>query len=332
MRVLTIVMLLLGVALATTGNLVPLKCPVCQTATRGTQLFSTNNAAGADRDLLERAGGGQPILLQAVTCPKCHYSADADDFEKPVDPTLATAVKSGTFKLPAYKTYPERFTEGLRAKDQPPAWVSHALIAEQMRFSKEPASKFSHRDMVVVWCLRFEANPFADHASEEAWKLILEKVPLNPGESRNRADAEVAAARKAVADLSAFPAEKRQMVAGTAAFLLRSHGENVDLLKFLEAYQPEGPMADNWRSVVEETRQVVALERTYQEKALASLQDAIAQRGQDDQVVLTYLCGELLRRMGKNADARAYYDKASMMKPPEWLQDWIGEQIKLVSP
>ncbi len=331
MRVLTLFLLLLGVALATTGNLVPLKCPVCQTATQGTQLFSTNNAAGADRDLLERAGGGQPVLLQTVTCPSCHYSADTDDFEKSVDPALASAVKSGTFKLPAYKTYPDRFTEGLRAKDQPPAWVSHALIAEQMRFRKEPASKLSHRDMVVVWCLRFEANPFTDHASEEAWKLMLEKVPLNPGLSRNRADGEVAAARKAVADLSVFPADKRQLVAGTAAYLLRNHGENADLLKFLEVYQPEGPIAETWRSVVEETRQVVGLERTYQEKALASLQDAIAQQSQDDQVVLTYLCGELLRRMGKSADARAHYEKASTMEPPEWLQDWIKEQIKLVS-
>lgn len=255
--------LLVGPGRATTGHLIDLKCPVCGAATQGTELFSTNNAAGADRDLLQRAGGGQPLLLLTVTCPKCHYSADSDDFEKPVDPELAAAVKAGRIKMPAYKTYPSEFyTEGLRAKDQPPAWVSHALIAEQMRLQGASPDELSHRLMQVVWSMRFEANPLRDLAGDEAWKLMIETLPLNPEETGNRADAEVLLARRALADLDKFPADKRQLVASTAAFLLRSHGENEELLEFLESYQPEVP----WP--LQETREAISLERAYQQQVL----------------------------------------------------------------
>lgn len=313
--------LLVGTGRATTGHLIDLKCPVCGTATQGTELFSTNNAAGADRDLLQRAGGGQPILLLTVTCPQCHYSADSDDFEKPVDPKVAAAVKAGQIKMPAFKTYPsEYYTEGLRARDQPPAWVSHALIAEQMRLQGADPDDLSHRLMEVVWSMRFEANPLGDLASDEAWKLMLKTLPLSPDEGGNRADAEVLLARRALADLDKFPADQRQVVAGTAAFLLRSHGENEELLAFLSGYHPDVP----WP--VQETREAIALERGYQEQVLAALAQV-----KEPKPVLVYLTGELYRRMGEKEKAREAYTRAQGMKDlSETLEVWIPQQLKLL--
>lgn len=327
-RILTFLLLMLtGVALATTGHLIDLTCPVCGTKTQGTEMFSTNTAAGADRDLLQRAGGGQPLLLSTVTCPQCHYSASEGSFAQPVDPRLAAWVKAGV-KVPAYKTYPsERFTEGLRAKDQPPAWVSHALIAEQMRFMGAPADDVSHRDMQVVWSMRFELNPLDDLAGEEGWKLIREAGQTAP--DQNRADAELALSRQALANLDKFPADKRGLVVGTAAFLLRAHGENVDVLAALDSYEPTGPTAENWKSVAAETREAIALERTYQAKALASLNEAIA--ASQEPAVLIYLTGELHRRMGDRDAARAAYARAASEKGlPDWLKTWVTEQAALV--
>ncbi len=331
-KIVLLVLILAAVASATTGHLIALKCPVCGTATQGTELFSTNNAAGVDRDLLERAGGGQPLLLQTVTCPKCHYSADESEFEKPVDPKLAEAVKAGQFPVPAFKTYPSgAFTEGLRAPDQPPAWVSHALIAQQMRFLKAPPGEQSHRDMQVIWSMRFEANPLSDLAGDEAWKLMVDAAGLSPDETRNRANAEVLIARKAIAGLASFPADKRQLVAGTAACLLRAHGENEDVLKFLAAYTPTGATAENWSSVVAETRAAITLERTYQELALGSIAEAI-KATPGDTLVLTYLTAEIQRRMGRTAEARAaYLQVQGMPDQPDWLKPWLTEQLKLVS-
>jgi hypothetical protein len=71
-----------GRAEATTTQPIQVTCPVCATKIDASVILSTNTFGGQDADLLSRARGAQPLLIQPIVCTASHlfWSEDRRSF------------------------------------------------------------------------------------------------------------------------------------------------------------------------------------------------------------------------------------------------------------
>ncbi|MEW6277512.1 MAG: hypothetical protein AB1758_02735, partial [Candidatus Eremiobacterota bacterium] len=283
---------------------------------------------GIDRDLLERARGGQPVLLDPVTCPKCLYSASSDVFDEPVDEGTKKWILSKPLLVPQHRPGLRGPTEGMEPEGARfPAWVRHDLIAQIRRHQGAGPDELSYRLCEVAWSVRFEENPFQEgFTSDEADAAVVASgVAVPDPAGRDDVAFDLAVARALLPKLPGLPPAQRRPAAMLAGFLLRTHGEHPELLEAL----PTLALGSELEAAV---RTSIELERGYQARALTEIEKLLPSLPADSEnlPVLTYLAGELHRRLGRPEPARDYFRKAAALpNAQDWVKAWSAEQEKL---
>lgn len=331
LRLLLALVVLLGTTApskATSVRTLDLVCPVCGTATKGVSIMSTNSFGGVDRDFCRHAVGSQPLLLVATTCPKCHYSAFADGFTTKPPAAIIQAVKKG-----ALVVAPHASSKARTPSSDLPAWVRHDLILQVLKLGKAPTFKVAWQALVTSWAVRLEARIDVGGAAEDekAFQALVARSGLK-GDDRSSDSVKLGA--RLIHQLPTLPEKEAAVAARVAIRLLREHGENGLLLASLGALQ-KGFAPDRWTSVEKALRESAQLEQKYQREAVTLFEKYLASpecTKEDDRFHVTYLAGELHRRLGERDKALALYVKAEKMGQgsPE-VRTWLSEQKAAVA-
>ena len=325
---------LVSSGLAGTGEIRDRKCPVCEESLSVTVLFSSNNAGGADPDLMRRAGGAFPLIVEPILCSKCHFATwSVSSLDEPVPEKLKTALlaQESPFVVPEFvpivPSGPLRgpYTEGLDSKQTSPAWVRYDLLAQQFSFTGESAWLRYQAAHNAAWAVRLRENPlqeFLFDMTREQFTEALKGIDSKKERDNPAAD-QIDAARKI---LKNDALTKDQAV--VAGFLLRTHGELTDL----EEAWPRIVKAIGEEHLTSKVQKSIALERVYLGKALACVEELLLDPPEQVQPgVLHYLKGEFHRRLNQPAEAREAYAKALEGELPDWLKDWAKGQPELLS-
>ena len=321
-------------AIASTGRVEEVVCPVCQAKQKATFLFSSNTAGGADPDFMERCGGGFPLIICPVMCPKCKFVAPSGEvLEQPVAEKLKTALLQADPPFivaehrPIKPNGPLRgaFTEGLDAGDTAPAWVRYDMMAQQAPYKDATPLALMQIQQRAAWSVRLEENPFQQlgmDLTREQWSQALQGMPKRHQDS-NPAEDQIEAGRQLLR-----ASELSRPNAIIAGYLLRTHGELPDL----EAAMPRLLEAIHENGLEDQLKTSFALERKYLERTLVQLQEVMRAPPKDvEPAILQYLQGELQRRLGRPQEAASSYQSALAGKLPEWLQKQAKKQSLLVT-
>ncbi|HPM75446.1 MAG TPA: DUF2225 domain-containing protein [bacterium] len=308
-------------ALATSVERVTATCPVCGREIEAQTIVSTNNLGGQDTDFLTRAGGQNPIMIIAITCPQCLYSGYLGDFREPVSEEFKA-------KFAAAKLRP------LDSIDKP--WVRHDLIAQVMKLKDAPARMLADQYLKVSWAARLADNPFEIlyqrlSKEEDEWVSGHYKELENFARDKNPAEREVDDARAVLAGVKEAPAELRYAMVLYSLRKLSDHGEHELVAEALPMLQPQLD-ADDWSLLAARVNASAEIERRAQRKAVANYTQGLQGDDLDEEtrIVHTYLCGELQRRLGRYEQARALFQLAQKNESkPEWLDGLIARQLTL---
>lgn len=317
-----------SVARATTREKITVTCPVCQEKVEGWTIGSTNNFGGKDRDFLEWAGGDQPILYYPITCTKCFYSGYEDDFG--ADAKVPDDVAKRIREEKALKPIEEA------ASGPPDPWVRYDLIAQTYVLLGRDHRALAWQYLRAVWASRiqkaFVSRPFDGDTLEALDAWIAEKK-LAEGENADRAQAALAIAGKCEAMLAEAKGEDARMAGITAILLYRIHGENTAALRVLAVAKPH--LGEESAARLEkDLPPQVERERALQKRALAEFEVAVGEeKYPGEKAGMTYLCGELCRRVEEWERARAFYEAASALPgAADGLKGWCREQAALLPP
>ena len=333
---------------ATSASEAEFTCPVCSTKCKGMEIMSTNSFGGQDRDFFNRANGAQVIEIASISCPKCLYSGYSNDFKKASlsDELKKKILDEKPFEKPdvskSNMDAAVRKLENENIEKTPrsmPAWAKTDLIVQRMVLEKRSSYEISFMTMTCSWCVRMEENPFrvisGFSKDEEAW--VDEKAKALSGDQRpkNRALFEIRLAQNLLDAWDAIPENRRKISATVIGNMLRTHGENELLLASIPKLKTAFP-EEEWKKLEQQLRDSIALEGKYQKKAISSL-DAVL--GSDDELkklkkgepaILTYLRGELYRRLGDKENAmKNFNDAEKLPDAPGWLKEYIKEQKAL---
>jgi len=307
--------------LATSVQRVTVTCPICGREIEAQTIVSTNNLGGQDTDFLTRAGGQNPIMIVAITCPQCLYSGYLGDFREPVSEEFKA-------KFAAAKLRP------LDSIDKP--WVRHDLIAQVMKLKDAPARMLADQYLKVSWAARLADNPFEIlyqrlSKEEDEWVSGHYKELENFARDKNPAEREVDDPRAVLTGGKDAPAELRYAMVLYSLRKLRDHGEHELVAQAMPLLQPQLD-ADDWSLLSVRVNASAEIEKRAQRKALANY--TLGLQGDDldenTRIVHTYLSGELQRRLGQYEQARALYRQAQTFeKKPEWLDEVVARQLTL---
>ena len=321
-----VLLLVAGAAWGTTWEKVELACPLCGEKVTGMVIMSTNTFGGTDSDFLQRAVGAQPILITPIVCGNCYYAGHRADFDKEVK--LSDDVKK---KLRENLKPPVAVKKGGDARDLPP-WARYDLIAQHYAITIEKPETIAHCYLCAAWSVRLTAElpqtnlPKVDQEKVDAY---AEKIKKQDDESRAQHGVRLGTELSRM--LETVPDKDKRIVGLSAIGVLRGYGENAlaeDTLKRLGKSMPK----KDFQSLEKQLSESIGLERTYQKKALPLFEKLAADKSNQQQAVLMYLCGELHRRLGQPKEALAWYDKALAEKGPDWLPDLAKKQKQLVTP
>ena len=337
LRLLLALVVLLGTAAPATATSVrplDLVCPVCGTATKGVTVMSTNSFGGVDRDFCRHAIGSQPLLLVATTCPKCHYSAFADGFAAKPPAAVIEAVKKGALVVAPHASPKARGDEeGVAPSSNLPAWVRHDLILQVLRLGKASTFKLAWQALVTSWAVRLEARMDVGGAAEDE-KTFEALVARSGIKGDDRSGDSVKLGAWLIRNLPTLPEKEAVVAAPVAIRLLRERGENGLLLASLGALQ-KGFAPDRWASIEKTLRESAQLEQKYQREAVALFEKYLASpecAKDDDRFHVTYLAGELHRRLGERDKALELYVKAEKMtQGSAEIRKWLAEQKATVA-
>jgi len=305
---------------ATTLIQVEGQCPVCGRKLVVHKIASTNNFGGRDRDFCEHAAGEQPLMVTAHTCHHCLFSGYPEDFSREIRPEVKELILGGGALQPA--------------GDLSRPWVRHDLIAQRLVLEGAPAETLGEQYLQTSWAVRLDPRgALGERAAglssdDHAWfrlQLLGGKFVVQDGKDR----AAIEMAEAASSHLAELPIDRARTAALISARLLRARGENPILLALLPRLQhPFRP--EEWQPIEQDIRGSIHIERRYQRLALGAFRRALSQPDSlsgERRAVLTYLSGELLRRLGDNEGAGHMFDEASAKEgAPDWVRQWSREQ------
>jgi len=328
-------------SLATTKYLVPFICPVCGNKPEGYMISSTNTFGGKDRDFFARAVGDEPVVFVPTTCPKCFYSGYAVDFgsvagdSKP-EVEISEAVKEQVLCEKALKPMVE-IAEGAKSYEIP-AYVRYDLIAQTFQLRGKADEFVAWQFLKASWAIRAESRLPATLLGEELLREITEwktshwdREEATMVKTSDWALCEIAKARQHWAAAKSLEGEPRVVAALAAIGTLRSHGENAEARKVLPILKTAMP-AGQYEEFEQFLNESIKLEQHFQSKAV-SLFEKVADTKEDgtERACLTYLCGELYRRLESWEEADVCYRKCLEVEGrPDWLEDWVSEQRNLL--
>jgi len=314
---------------ATTKKKTQFTCPVCEKKFDDFVLVSTNNFGGQDHDFLERAAGEQPVLIYPKTCPHCFYSGYPDDFKSVSEAVIEQILHKGALKpmLPISqdaKSY------------EIPASIKYDLIAQTYRLCAKPEKTIARQFLNASWATRMEPGLPLLILGEE----VVDQVHQWKRDQWNKKEASrlgnlalyrIQNARDYIEVAKSSEGEVQTIAALAAIENFRLYGENAEAanaLLILKKIMPEKRFSDFEKYLNES----IARERHFQTKALLLFEKIIqTEEDKNEKACLTYLCGELHRRLENWDKARKYYVQCLQIDDhPDWLEKWVKEQRDLL--
>lgn len=304
----------------------PLTCPVCENNFTTVVSTQRNTRGGVDRDLFARALGPQPVYYHISTCPHCGYSGYVSDFDPGVSlaPDFRGRVQTEPgLELPEHFT-PDRDPRELDAADR----YRLALTCYRWRGMSDEAMGWLW--LRASWVTRDKGSMLPREARLERVMSYIErfKPPLEP--ESNQADLELETATRVAEALVVgdFNRYQAPFVKSALALILRRHGENrhaKPILKGLNNAALPDELAGGLGRMLESIRQ----EHEQQREAARYFEQALLARRIPEENLgpACYLLGELLRRLGRDADAIPWFERAlEVEKLPENLRVWARQQ------
>lgn len=331
-------------------------CPICRKPFVAMACPRSNARGGVDRDLFARAVGPQPEFYRIWTCPRCAFSGYAADFDAGLDlpPALRIELsehadrrsRSGPAPPDAdaptevpTTTAPARLTglampEGFGPRSDP----AELDPADRYRLAIECYQRRNQSDESLAW-LHLRASWVAREEGAilppeprlarvfqfaERWRPVLA-----PGD--NQADAELRTATFMVEAIASgrFNRFQRPYVELAAALILRRHGENITAEAMLDRAEAAGAFEATLGQGIARMRDSIQRERDHQRRAAECFERALLaeQIGGGNRPTACYLLAELNRRLGREREARAWYDRAAAdALLPDPLRVWVAEQ------
>lgn len=314
---------------ATTKSKSQFTCPICERSFDDYVLMSTNTFGGQDRDFLSRARGYQPVLIYPKTCPQCLYSGYPDDFKSVSEVVKKQILHKGALK-PMIQISQESKSYEI------PASVKYDLIAQTYRLRAKPEKTIAHQFLSASWATRIESRLTLATLDKE----ILRKVYQwqsdkwkreKAAKHRNRAIYELQTAREYLKAAKSAAGEEKLLAALAAIGTFRLYGENTEAekaLPILKKIMPDKQFSDFEKHLNES----IARERYFQKKALLLFEKVVqTEEDKKEKTRLTYLCGELHRRLENWDKAGKFYMQCLQIDEcPEWLEKWVKEQRELL--
>ncbi len=316
-------LILLGV-FATTSHQEEVKCPACGSTVKLEVLSSTNNLGGMDWDFCSRAGGAQPILLIPGTCPNCYYSGYYGDFGKDVE--IPKEVKQKITKDKMLKPLLEM------KDDRIPAYVKYDLIAQTCILTGKDDLRIGDQYLRGSWAVRliWWSNMLPDDVQKEV-DDILEEHRKSKGDYERGNDAAIRTewGYELSAKVPGLSGNKKAYTALAAIYLLKTFGENPEVIKLLPAVK-SGLKAEDYTKYEKDIMDSINQERYFQKKAVEFYEKGLPTLTKDDEISsMNYSIAELYRRLGENEKAKKYYGESLKKgEMPEHFKIYIEGQLK----
>ncbi len=303
-----------SVATATTFKEIEVQCPLDGTALRAKVINSTNNFGGQDRDFFRQA---EPFMLTATTCPTCLYSGTTADFQAGPDgggPEISDAVRRAVLERHALVV-----PDGGSIEEP---WVRLALAAQVADLRGDSPEDLGWARLQVSWAVRITDETLQPKPFDDPAFLAIRKRPENPAMLDLESAAWLTDPKR-----GALTRDRATL----AASLLRVHGEHEALLalmpKLRAVMDPK-----TWPAQEAALRKSIERERDYQRQAQQAFEAALASgtppANPEAPAVLTYLVGELSRRLGDDAKARLWLTRAPTISgAPAFLATYAKEQL-----
>lgn len=287
-----------------------LDCPVCRQAFTSLTCTQSNTRAGIDRDLFPRALGPQPEFYRISTCPKCGYSGYPTDFDAEV-------------KLPAdfidkVRRHPRLTLPAGFAPESDPreldASVRYALAVTCYEWRGRSDEALAWLNLRASWIAREEGSALTQDPRLVRVMRYIERwrPPLEPGGNQLDVEMQLTTRMGEALSVGEFNRYQRPYVELAWALILRRHGENLQAVPVLDRLLETGAFAEPLLGAIQRMRASVDTERGLQMKALEHFERAVRanQIGPANRGAALYLLGELSRRLGRDAQAVGWFDRA----------------------
>jgi hypothetical protein len=305
-----------------------LTCPACRKTFVTVVCPQTNTRCGIDRDLFARALGPQPEFYLISTCPHCGYSGYLADFNP--DRRLPADVRRKVVEQPGLKL-PAGFTPDSDPRELD-ATYRYALAVTCYRWQQKSEEAIAWLHLRASWIEREEGAvlPPEDRLKRTMAYTERWRPPLGP--TQNQADVEMQTCTRMAEALAVgrFNRYQKPYVDLTLALMLRRHGENRQARVLLDRlWRIRDRFPDSLQQSISRMNESIRKETAQQQEAAAAFERAVltdritpANRGP-----ACYLLGELTRRLGRDADAVEWFDRAiAEAALPADLRGWAVEQ------
>lgn len=251
---------------------------------------------GAARDLLPRSSS--PFYRTLVTCPGCSLSHFTENLEEMASLDEATK-DEWKRRHPIGSTKEPDFVGKMR------------LLIEFEQLRGCPDDTRAEYNLRAAWIVRLTHNPFEQKYRNIKYETVHSYLEGLPSGSREG----LPQARDLVKTLPQRAGEQRAEVLTIIGYLYCEAGEFDELLS-----QPELPH-DGVAAVQSE-------EREFQRQAVKEMREALKTAKGEESLYLTYLIGELYRRLGHKAESQEWLRKALAHPSIDAnLKIWAEEQL-----
>ncbi len=287
---------------------VEVTCPVDGTKFTATEITVTNQWGGVDYDFCPHAFKTTPLEHRVWVCPSCCFAGLKKDFDATFDETQKKRLRENL--APFVEALKSAGTKNL------PGHVKFDLLAQVALILRSGNLAVGRAYLNASWSCR-QQGAIRLRGFDE-WTALLDRhginrTPIQIGR-RNRTDYDLAAAakvEKAIQEKKYERGVNRLLARYLAAYLYRKHGENEPALKWL------GTLAslEGENSIVADAakrmRASISMERDFQKKAVEAYTAALGEKEHPPQAAaeITYLLGELNRRLGEREKAAECYRK-----------------------
>lgn len=300
-----------------------LVCPLCEQVFTTLSCSQTNTRGGIDRDLFARALGPEPEYYRISTCPQCGYSGYLSDFN--ADVTLTPDFRGRVLRTPGLKL-PAGFTPASDPRELD-ALDRYRLAIQCYTWRQQSDEALGWLNLRASWIVRDEGAMLPkDDRLARVMKYIERWKPDLPA-GGNQLDVEmtlVERVREAIA-AGKFDQYQKPYVELAVALILRRHGENRQAGPMLDRLVTYEGFDANVREGIEKMRKSIRLEREFQTEAARCFERALlaGQIGEQNRGTAKYLLGELLRRLGRDREAKRWFDEALSDKTlPDQAREW----------
>lgn len=278
---------------------IDLTCPACQKSFKWSRFVDL--VSGSQRDWIwDTASSGRPLeelSVHVASCRSCSYTELVSKFENALDEESAAALRC------------EALPDGNLGSA-----FRYTLLAECRSVKGDSPASIGRAFLLAARHGRYNSNPLlGDSGFSRADLLNWGYLPFHEVEP-------LMATRRLISSLAELEVDERERAAIYSAYTLCELGEYGEVLR-----QPALPNKG--------VRRAQALERPYLSKALHQFLLALEDPQTEDPAGLTYLVGELYRRLGEPKLAHQWY-QAALDDPnlsPK-LQLWAHEQMALLEP